>query len=546
MKKSSFVEGTLIATLSIFIVKILGMLYVIPFYAMVGVQGSALYAYAYNIYSIFLDISTAGLPIAISKIINEYDTLGKMEAKQRTYEIGKRILLVAAVCIFTILMVFAPQIATILIGDLEGGNTVADVALAIRVISLSILVVPFLSVEKGYLQGHKIINISSISQIIEQIIRIAVILVGCYVALKIFGTSTTTAVCIAVSGAFFGALVAYLYILIKIRKNKKELHIDTKKKDDQITNKEIAKKIVSYAIPFIIIDILSSLYNFTDMVITLRALNYLHLPVNDIEFIATSISTWSIKISMVISSVAMGMTISLIPTIVTAFTLKDFKQVNEKLNQALQMIIMISLPMAVGIALLSTPIWSIFYGLENNYGPMILSIVVFVALVANIFMITSSTLQSLNKFKLVYISAIIGFALNLCLDFPLTILYNKIGIPECLAPSTASIIGYLTSSIFVLYKLKKEHKLTYKKTYLTIFKVCIATLAMAIVVVLLKMIIPVNYDNKISCIINVAIISVIGAIIYIVILSKNKTLQNVLGEDQYKRIMKKITFGKIK
>ena len=91
MKKSSFVEGTLIATLSIFIVKILGMLYVIPFYAMVGVQGSALYAYAYNIYSIFLDISTAGLPIAISKIINEYDTLGKMEAKQRTYEIGKRI-----------------------------------------------------------------------------------------------------------------------------------------------------------------------------------------------------------------------------------------------------------------------------------------------------------------------------------------------------------------------------------------------------------------------------------------------------------------------
>ena len=58
MKKSSFVEGTIIATLAIVIVKILGMLYVIPFYAMLTIQGSALYAYAYNIYVIFLDIST--------------------------------------------------------------------------------------------------------------------------------------------------------------------------------------------------------------------------------------------------------------------------------------------------------------------------------------------------------------------------------------------------------------------------------------------------------------------------------------------------------
>ena len=59
MKKSSFVEGTVIATLAIIITKIMGMLYVIPFYAIVGVQGSALYAYAYSIYNIFLDISTA-------------------------------------------------------------------------------------------------------------------------------------------------------------------------------------------------------------------------------------------------------------------------------------------------------------------------------------------------------------------------------------------------------------------------------------------------------------------------------------------------------
>ena len=98
MKKSSFIEGTVIATFAIVITKILGMLYVIPFYAMVGVQGSALYAYAYNIYVIFLDISSAGLPVAISKIIKEYNTLGEMDAKVRAYRLGVKIISFVFIC----------------------------------------------------------------------------------------------------------------------------------------------------------------------------------------------------------------------------------------------------------------------------------------------------------------------------------------------------------------------------------------------------------------------------------------------------------------
>ena len=67
MKKNSFITGTLVATLSLVFVKILGMLYVVPFYAIVGSKGGALYSYAYNIYNIFLLISAAGIPSAISK-----------------------------------------------------------------------------------------------------------------------------------------------------------------------------------------------------------------------------------------------------------------------------------------------------------------------------------------------------------------------------------------------------------------------------------------------------------------------------------------------
>ena len=94
MKKNSFIEGTIIATFFIVIIKVLGMLYVGPFYSIVGSQGAALYSYAYNLYLIFLSISSAGIPNAISKIISEYDTLGLYEAKTRAYNLSKKIVTV--------------------------------------------------------------------------------------------------------------------------------------------------------------------------------------------------------------------------------------------------------------------------------------------------------------------------------------------------------------------------------------------------------------------------------------------------------------------
>lgn len=537
MKKSSFIEGTLIATIAIFIVKILGMLYVIPFYAMVGIQGSALYAYAYNIYNIFLDISTAGLPIALSKVIKEYDTLGKLDAKQRAFKISKQIIGIAVIAIFIILFIFAPTIGKILVGELSGGNTIEDVAFAIRCVSLSILVVPFLSVSKGYLQGHNIINISSISQVIEQVIRIAIILIGCYIAINVFNLSITHTIGIALSGAFIGALVSYFYIIVKMKKNKKDF--GEAKEKDNISNKEIGKKIILYAIPFIIINAIFSLYNFIDMVIVLRTMNYLNYASLDVEFISTSISTWAPKISIIISSVAMGMTTSLIPTIVKEFTLNNYKEVSNKLNQALKLLITIALPMTVGLSLFSKPVWSVFYKLQNNMGYQILAISVFVAFLASIYMIVSSALQSLNKFKLVYKCTLLGIGLNAILDAPLMILFSKINIPPYLGASVASIIGYSVSFIYALYKLYKEHNLNYKDTFITIKRLIFPIIAMTVVVIICKNIIPINYASKISCIIYIGLNSIIGALVYGIILIKKGIFKDVIGSTLYNRFFKK-------
>ena len=105
MKKNSFINGAVIATLGIIIVKVIGLLYVIPFNAIIGEQGGALYGYAYTIYQLFLSISSAGFPFAISKLTSEYSALGYKKAIRDTYDISKKIILVVSVIVFIILFV---------------------------------------------------------------------------------------------------------------------------------------------------------------------------------------------------------------------------------------------------------------------------------------------------------------------------------------------------------------------------------------------------------------------------------------------------------
>ncbi len=544
MKKSSFIEGTFIATLAIIIVKIMGMLYVIPFYAVIGIEGSALYAYAYNIYNIFLDISTIGFPIAMSKITNEYNTLKMIDAKQRAYKIAISIMRFMSVAIFIVLFIFARGLATLIIGNLSGGNTIEDVTTAIRFVSLAILVIPYLSVTKGYLQGHRIINIPSIGNILEQVIRITVVLIGSFIVVKVLNKGYNLGVDIALLGAFFGGLASYTYIKIKMSKNKEELIGDSKVKQDSITDKEITKKILSYAIPFIIINTVSSLYSFVDMLLVLRTMEHIGFDAVNVEFIATSISTWSAKINMIINSLAMGMTISLIPSIVEAYTLKNWKEVERKINISLKMIIFISLPMAVGLSFLAPSVWTVFYG-QSDIGSTILGLSVFVAVSLNIYMITSSIAQGLNKFKTVYVASITGFAINAGLDVPLMLLCNNINIPPYLGALISSIIGYLCATLIALFIIKKDHKINYKETFNSILKMLVPIISMLIVLFVIKMFINVDLTNRLSCIIYIAINSIVGAIIYIFISHKMGLLENILGKETINRIKKKLTFGKL-
>ena len=542
MKKNSFVEGTVIATVFIFLVKILGMLYVVPFYSIVGSRGAALYSYAYNIYLIFLSISSAGIPNAISKLISEYETLGYLEAKTRTYKISKKIIRLYQKNI--LLFIFAKPIAHLIIGDMTGGNTINDIAFVIRCVSVSILVVPFLSITKGYLQGHKIMTPSSVSQLIEQVVRIAIMLLGSYLIYKVFNGTLTLAVGISLLGAFFGALIADLYLLIKIKHNKKDLHLDKEYKKDSITNKEIIKKIASYSIPIIIINLITNVYSSTDMILVSRTIQHLGYSASDVEFITSSISTWCPKISMIINSIVLGMTMSLIPNIVSSYVKKDYKNVNLKINKALQIILYTSIPMTVGISILSTPIWTIFYN-TNKYGGLILSINIFTALLVNIIISTSTMLQSMNKFKAVYLSVLLGFVTNGILDVPLMYLCKYIGIESFIGSIMATCIGYFLSIGVSIYYLKKESKdLKFKSTINLTYKILFAVIIMFMVLFILNKVLPFDLYTRSGAMITTIINSIIGAVIYIFITYKLNVINEVFGKEFINKIKNKLHIKK--
>ncbi len=545
MKKNSFVEGTVIATFIIVIVKLIGMLYVIPFYKIVGTEGGALYSYAYNIYLIFLSISSAGLPNAVSKIISEYNTLEYESAKKRAYKIARNIITFVSVIAFLILFIFAEEIGRFIIGNLQGGNTYEDIAFVIRCVSPSVLVIPFLSITKGYLQGHKFVSKSSMSQLIEQVVRILVILLGSYLVLNVFKGTLKVAVGIAVSGAFFGGLCAYIYLRSIMHKNKEAFENDKTVKEIQISNKEIAKKIIMYAIPFIIINLVTDLYNFTDQILVLRTLEHMSYSTKDVEFIASSISTWSPKICMIINSIAMGMTISIIPTIVSAKTKGNKEEVERRINQSISMVFSVSLPLAVGLSVLSKPVWTIFYN-DNVYGSMILSLAVFSALLANVYMVISTILQSLNRNKQVYLVSGIGFLTNALLDVPIMLLLNYLGLNGFMGSICASIVGFSLSILIGIICLIKEDKVKFGSTFKVVGKSLIPAVLMYMVLYLVNYYLPFNEFSKIDAFIYIIIDVIIGAPVYIGLAYKLGIIDQVFGKAMINKMISKVTFGKIK
>ena len=532
MRKSTFVKGAFITTLGIIISKILGILYVIPFHAIIGEAGGALYGYAYTIYLVFMSLSTAGIPLAISRIVSEYQTLGYYGTKKRVFILGRRIALVLGIICFLIIMLFAPLLAKAVLGNVTGGNSIADVTFVIRVIGTAILIVPVLSVYRGYFEGHRFMSAPSISQVIEQVIRVLIIIFGSLMALKVFDLDLTTAVGIALFGATIGAFSAYIYLVHKKFKNKGKFNEKIRQVNEPIvTDKVIIKKIVYYAIPFIMIDIFKTAYNYVDMITVVKGLvNSVNYSAVDAETIYSMLSTWANKFNMIVLAISTGVVVSLIPNITESVVKKQEKEVNAKVNQALSILVFLTIPMTLGISFLAKSIWTLFYG-TSLYGPRVLSFYIFLGFIIGLFTCVITTLQVLKDYKIVFVSLIAGVILKVLLNHNLLIAFNNMNLPPYYGFITASILGYLTSLIICIITLHNKYKITFELFVKNLIDIICGSLIMILALTLVKFIIPVYSTIRINNLLIIIGYAFIGAIIYFVYAYFTGLTKKIFGKD---------------
>lgn len=530
LTRDSFMKGTTIAYLSIVFTKILGAVYSIPFKAIIGDEGGVIYNAAYSIYSLFLNISTSGIPTAMSIIISEYIALDMLKSKEAVYRLGRKVLFLISFISFLILMIFAKPLGTFLILNAEGGASPDDVALSIRIVALCLLVVPFLSVKKGYLQGHKFISVSSYSQVIEQIVRVAVILIGSYVAVRVLNLGVSIGVATALFGAFLGAAVALLYLNIVTHKNKKALLLPDKRSREKTESaRTMLFKITKYCIPIVIVSISNNIYEITDLKLVLVGLNAVGYEPAATETISSIIGTWGPKICMIITSLAIGLSTSLVPNIVDSYVEKDYKEVNRKFNRSINTVLLITVPFAVAMILLSKETYAVFYG-ESEYGPRLLQILAVVSVLSSLTMVANMALQSIGRAKLVIISTLVGLVINAGFDLPLIFLFQKIGLPAYLGPSVSSIFGQGISLIIILAVLKREMRFRYRAVRKLCLRIIIPTAVMGLVVYLVHMVLP-AYNSYITLLLSMVLYAACGGLAYLILILRSGAFTKVFGNE---------------
>ena len=543
MNKNGFVEGAAIAYIAIVITKIMGALYNIPFYSIIGDKGGVIYSYAYSIYMLFLDISTSGIPIAISIVISEYNSLGKYHSRKKAYSLGLRFVISISVIAFIFLQLFATQIGEYFLADMTQGVTVQEIASAVRAVSVALLIVPFLSMKRGYLQGHKFLAPPSNSQVIEQFVRIVVVLAGSYVTIYILKMGVTAGVCVALLGAAIGAGAAQIYLQKKYIDNKEQFSVKGATEEKAEPTSVILKSIFSRCATIVLVAVTTSIYSLVDLKMLLLGLHNLAYSDEATQVIASVASTWAPKICMIISAMSLGLTSSIAPFIAENYAKGDMNAVNKKLNQAIGIVLAISVPLGTGMIIFSDPVYRVFYG-ESLYGGNIIQLAVIVNILASMTTVIGMAMQSMREGKAACFHTIVGVGINMALDLPCIYLFDYLGLPAYLGANAASMIGYFTTMILLLSSIKRSINFSYKPVFTTAVKTILPAVLMGAVVAALNHLWPVTQGRNLMLFVQLGIYALVGAAIYLPITYKLGVFHDVFGEEMIDKVCGKLNIRK--
>ena len=537
IKKNSFAESTFISYFAIVASKVLGVLYNIPFYSLIGNAGDFIYSIAYQIYALFLDISTSGIPTAISIVIGHYNSLQKYKTKERAYELGYKAILCFSVVSFLLMQFGAEAIARFYLTSMKEGATIKDVATGIRVISFCILIVPLLSIRRGYLQGHKFFEASSFSQIIEQLIRIVFALLGSYIVIRIIRYDVKYGVYIALLGAFIGAAAAFIYISKQIKDNRKAFPKGSKEEQVDST-KDIALKIFGYCATITLVSIVSSVYNIIDTKLMLEGLRRVGYSDIDNQHISSLISSWVPKMTEVMGSLAIAMTSSIAPHVADSFARRDLKDVKDKINKGISILMLITIPMMIGMFVFAEPYFRIFYGYDK-YGPSLFEVNVVFNLLVCYTMVLSMTLQSLGQGKKVVFITVFSIVINTAGDLPFIFLLHNLGLPAHLGAGVSSIVAEIIKLMLLLKYIHEAIDMDYRSSFRVLIKESVPLLAMTVVIVALRLLWPMA-TSRILLTGQLAICALCGVLVFVILGLHNGVIYDVFGRETVEKILRKI------
>ncbi|MGY3186604.1 O-antigen/teichoic acid export membrane protein [Lysinibacillus sp. TE18511] len=524
---SNLMKGTAILTMGMFLSKVLGLIYIFPFYAIVGEENIALYQYAYIPYSIMLAIAISGAPIAVSKFVSKYNAAGDYQSGRKLMKSGIIIMLITGVAAFIALFILAKPIAGLVIKSDEQAFTIDQIASVMRWVSFALIVVPFMSLWRGFFQGYDKMEPTAVSQLVEQIVRIVVLLGGSFLVVVVFNGQPETAISFAVFAAFIGAIGGLLTLYYYWKKYQPEFDLLRSQSvtSKQLPMSDIYKEVITYSIPMVFVGVANPLFQLVDMLTFNGAMTSIGLAgVTDSYLSMINFTTHKVVIIPVM--LATGFSMALVPTITKYYTQGEYLSLRNAMDKTYQILIFITLPAVVGISLLSNEIYFMLYS-ESEMGATILAHYAPVAILFALFQVTAALLQGIDFQKWIVLSLLSGILVKLAINIPF------IRWMEADGALLATAIGYSVSIIINILVLRQTLNYRSEMVIRRVMLISCLTMAMAVSVLIVHKLLELlmgPVDGKFSALVYSVICAGVGVAVYGYLSLRLGLAQKLLGE----------------
>lgn len=409
-KKDGFIMQAGILAAAGILCRIIGILYRSPLTGIIGDEGNGYYSSAYNIYVIILLVSSYSIPSAISKVIAEKLALKEYKNADRVFKCA----------LFYVIVVGG--IASLFTFFGAGFLVKENSAAVLRVFAPTIFLSGILGVLRGYFQAHSMMMPTSVSQILEQILN-AVVSIGAalwFVSMVELESDTTRAIYGAAGSAFgtgIGVFTALLFMgsiyLLNRGVIRRRIKKDRAHKEESY--QDVLKVIISMVTPIILS---TFIYNFsTSLNQTIYTGILSEVQSMEEAEIATLYGIFAGK-AVVISNIpialASAMSAAVIPAVASSFAVGNKKQVRDKIAEAVQTTMLISVPAAVGMTVLARPIMQLLFPQKESLeqASMLLAAISITVVFYGLSTITNGVLQAVGKVNLPVMNAAIALILQ--------------------------------------------------------------------------------------------------------------------------------------